>query len=68
MLHKEQEDINPAVQVWHVRWHRGQNKRAPSSYQPALHGQEFDEITIALLFTVSVIQVKHPVLVVSEHV
>ena len=52
MLHSEHDDISPAVQVRQVKSHLGQNKRDPSSYQPALQAQKLEVGVIALLFTV----------------
>ena len=46
------ESKSPPEQVWHVRWHWGQNKRAPSSYHPALQMHWLEETVIALLLTV----------------
>ena len=52
VLHKEHEDIRPAVQVWQVKWHLGQNKSDPSSNHPTLQRHLLLERVNALLFTV----------------
>ena len=54
-MQSEHEDIRPAVHVWQVKWHRGQNKRAPSSYQPGLQRHLLVASVIALLLTVTVV-------------